>query len=153
MKINEECLVDWFIPEWLVALSLTLFVWDIFLMTEFLSWGGVLSLSTWLVWKIDAPIKWSVLIFVVAFTGFSFLYVFLFRNTIGVAIRKILQGKSPEEGLYSLVGKKGEVRKIEGNYFISVEGELWPIRNEGIDFMDGDIKSIVSITDGVVSVE
>ena len=153
MKINEECLVDWFIPEWLVALSLTLFVLDIFLMTEFLSWGGVLSLSTWLVWKIDAPIKWSVLIFVVAFTGFSFLYVFLFRNTIGVAIRKILQGKSPEEGLYSLVGKKGEVRKIEGNYFISVEGELWPIRNEGIDFMDGDIKSIVSITDGVVSVE
>jgi membrane protein implicated in regulation of membrane protease activity len=153
MKINEECLVDWFIPEWLVALSLTLFVLDIFLMTEFLSWGGVLSLSTWLVWKIDAPIKWSVLIFVVAFTGFSFLYVFLFRNTIGIAIRKILQGKSPEEGLYSLVGKKGEVRKIEGNYFISVEGELWPIRNEGIDFMDGDIKSIVLITDGVVSVE
>lgn len=145
--------MDWFIPEWLVALSLTLFVLDIFLMTEFLSWGGVLSLSIWLVWKIDAPIKWSVLIFVVAFTGFSFLYVFLFRNTIGVAIRKILQGKSPEEGLYSLVGKKGEVRKIEGNYFISVEGELWPIRNEGIDFMDGDIKSIVSITDGVVSVE
>ena len=113
MKINEECLVDWFIPEWLVALSLTLFVLDIFLMTEFLSWGGVLSLSTWLVWKIDAPIKWSVLIFVVAFTGFSFLYVFLFRNTIGIAIRKILQGKSPEEGLYSLVGKKGKVRKIE----------------------------------------
>ena len=153
MKINEECLVDWFIPEWLVALSLTLFVLDIFLMTEFLSWGGVLSLSTWLVWKIDAPIKWSVLIFVVTFTGFSFLYVFLFRNTIGIAIRKILQGKSPEEGLYSLVGKKGEVRKIEGNYFISVDGELWSIRNEGINFMDGDIKSIVSITDGVVSVE
>ena len=153
MKINEERLVDWFIPEWLVALSLTLFILDIFLMTEFLSWGGVLSLSTWLVWKIDAPIKWSVLIFVVAFTGFSFLYVFLFRNTIGIAIRKILQGKSPEEGLYSLVGKKGEVRKIEGNYFISVEGELWPIRNEGIDFMDGDIRSIISITDGVVSVE
>lgn len=46
MKINEECLVDWFIPEWLVALSLTLFVLDIFLMTEFVSWGGVLSLST-----------------------------------------------------------------------------------------------------------
>jgi membrane protein implicated in regulation of membrane protease activity len=153
MKINEECLVDWFIPEWLVALSLTLFVLDIFLMTEFLSWGGVLSLSTWLVWKIDAPIKWSVLIFVVAFTGFSFLYGFLFRNTIVVAIRKILQGKSPEEGLYSLVGKKGEVRKIEGNYFISVEDELWPIRNEGIDFTEGVIKSIVSINDGVVSVE
>ena len=85
--------------------------------------------------------------------GFSFLYVFLFRNTIGIAIRKILQGKSPEEGLYSLVGKKGKVRKIEGNYFISVEDELWPIRNEGIDFMDGDIRSIISITDGVVSVE
>lgn len=153
MKINEECLVDCFIPEWLVALSLTLFVLDIFLMTEFLSWGGVLSLSTWLVWKIDASIKWSVLIFVVAFTGFSFLYVFLFRNTIGIAIRKILQGKSPEEGLYSLVGKKGKVRKIEGNYFISVEDELWPIRNEGIDFTEGVIKSIVSINDGVVSVE
>lgn len=104
-------------------------------------------------WKIDAPIKWSVLIFVVAFTGFSFLYVFLFRNTIGIAIRKILQGKSPEEGLYSLVGKKGKVRKIEGNYFISVEDELWPIRNEGIDFTEGVVKSIVSINDGVVSVE
>ena len=39
------------------------------------------------------------------------------------------------------------------NYFISIEGELWPVKNEGLDLKDGSVMSIVSITDGVVSVE
>ena len=33
--------MEWILPEWLVALALTLFVVDIFVSTEILSWGGV----------------------------------------------------------------------------------------------------------------
>ena len=51
--------MEWILPEWLVALALTLFVVDIFVSTEILSWGGVLSLSLWLTWRIHADWKWD----------------------------------------------------------------------------------------------
>ena len=142
----------WFIPEWLVALALTLFALDIFLMTEVLSWGGVVSLAVWLTWRIDAPLKWSILIFLVSFTAFAFLYVFLLRNTIGKFVRKAMQGRSPDETLYSLIGKTGVVRRIGGNYFLSVSGELWPMAMSENTVEDGVKAKAISFENGEVVV-
>ena len=119
--------MEWFIPEWLVALSTTLFVVDIFLMTEILSWGGVLSLSTWLTWRIDAPWKWSILVFIASFVVFAMAYVFLLRNTVGRMVRNLMQGKAPDEAIHAIVKKAGVVRVIDNRRFAFVDGELWPI--------------------------
>ena len=62
--------MEWFLPEWLMAFALTLFVVDIFVATEILSWCGVLSLSAWLTWRVHANWKWTILLFVGSFVFF-----------------------------------------------------------------------------------
>ena len=60
--------MSWLIPEWLLALALTLFVVDLFTDEEgIVSWIGVGAVAAWATWRIGAPVKWSVLIFIVAF--------------------------------------------------------------------------------------
>lgn len=144
--------MSWLIPEWLVALALTLFVVDIFLMTEILSWGGVLALASWLTWRIDAPLKWSVLIFIGAFTGFAFVYVFLLRATIGAVVRRVIQGRAPDETLYAIVGKTGRIRIIGGRVFANVDAELWPVATSDESFTDGVNVKVTAIKEGVVLV-
>ena len=142
--------MNWFIPEWLVALSLTLFVLDIFLMTEVLSWGGVLSLSVWLTWRIDAPFKWAIIVFSLSFTTFAFMYVLLLRNVIGTFVRHIMQRNAPDEALYSLVGRIGEIRHIGGKTFLYVDGEMWPVSPECEPLDEGTKAKAISIRDGEV---
>ena len=144
--------MEWFIPEWLVALSTTLFIVDIFLMTEILSWGGVLSLAAWLTWRIDAPWKWSVLVFIGSFVAFAMLYVFLLRNTIGRMVRKFMQGKAPDEAIHAIVKKVGMVHIIDNRLFVSVDGELWPISSSCGVFLEGDMVKILSLQEGEVFV-
>lgn len=144
--------MGWFIPEWLVALSTTLFIVDIFLMTEILSWGGVLSLSAWLTWRIDVPWKWSALVFIGSFVAFAMLYVFLLRNTIGRMVRKFMQRKAPDEAIHALVKKTGMVRIIDNRRFVSVDGELWPISSSCGILPEGSRARIVSLQGGEVFV-
>lgn len=144
--------MEWFVPEWLVAFSLTLFVADIFLMTEILSWGGVFSLATWLTWRIDAPLKWSVLVFVASFTLFAFLYVFLLRTTVGSMVRKLMQGSAPDETIHAMVGKAGVIRIIDNQHFVFVDGELWPLASGAQHHINGDTVKIIAIKNGEVSV-
>lgn len=145
--------MEWFIPEWLVALALTLFILDIFLMTEILSWGGVFSLAVWLTWKIDASWKWMVLVFVASFTMFAFMYWFLFRNVIGRFVRRIMQGKSQDEALYSLKGKTGRIKNIDGKSFVFVDGELWPVIYNLATLPDGAIVKVKCVERGELKVE
>ena len=144
--------MEWLVPEWLVALAFTLFVIDIFLMTEFLSWGGVLSLATWVTWRINAPIKWAVLVFIAAFVAFAFLYVFLLRNTVGAIVRKIIQGKAPDESVLAIVGKTGVIRVIDDHCFVYVEGELWPLANGNDRYANGLSVKVASMENGEASV-
>lgn len=144
--------MDWLIPEWLVALSLTLFIVDIFLMTEILSWGGVIALACWLTWRIDAPLKWSVLIFIGSFICFAFMYVCLLRTTIGTMVRRLMQGRAPDETLYAIVGKTGLVRVIDGRVFANVESELWPVANSDESIVDGVKVKVTAIRGGEILV-
>ena len=60
--------MSWLIPEWLLALALTLFVVDLFTDEEgIVSWIGVSAIAAWATWRIGAPPMWSVLVFIWAF--------------------------------------------------------------------------------------
>lgn len=124
--------MDCFMPEWLIALAVTLFVLDLFLMTEVLSWFGVTALSAWLTWRIGAHWYWAILIYLGSFTLFAFGYVFLLRNTLGKIVRNWMQGRAPKEAVLNLVGAYGNVRIIDGKTFVYCCDELWPVVDEGL---------------------
>ena len=71
-----------FIPEWLLAVAITMFVIDIFLPTEILSWISLLMISVYVVWKIDPPILWGILIFIITFSSVTIFYYLFLRRFI-----------------------------------------------------------------------
>jgi len=143
--------MDWFIPEWLLALALTLFITDIFVSTEILSWGGVLSLSVWLTWKIDANWKWSVLVFIASFIFFASVYYFFFRNVIGRFVRGLFQRGSPNEVTERMKGATGRIHYVEGKCMMRWNGdELWQISNPSPGLLEGQEVAISEFKDGRV---
>lgn len=145
----------WLVPEWLLALALTLFVIDLFTDEEgVLSWCGVAAVAGWATWRIGAPWKWSILVFIGAFFVSGAVWHWLFRAFIGQPVRRLIQRGAPEETIAAIKGAKGTLRIIDGKPFFRWNGdELWPAANVPAGAVDGCAVVAVGIKDGVVSIK
>ena len=144
--------MEWFLPEWLVALALTLFVVDIFMATEIMSWCGVFSLSAWLTWRVHANWKWTILLFVGSFVLFAFVYYWGIRVTIGRLVRSWMQKGAPKEITDRIVGAVGVIHQVEGRSFFKWNGEeLLPVRDDGLaPSREGEVVVVDRLVDGAV---
>ena len=131
--------MSWLVPEWLLALALTLFVVDLFTDEEgVLSWCGVGVVAAWATWRIGAPLKWSVLVYIGAFIVSGLAWNLLFRGLIGQPIRRLMQKGAPNEAFSALNGAKGTLRVIDGKVMFRWNGdELLPVANPPPGAADG----------------
>ena len=144
--------MDFLLPEWLLALTLTLFILDIFLATEVVSWWGILSLAVYFTWRIGPTWKWGILVFLLALVGSAIIYYGVFRILIGKPIRALLQHGAPNEVIEKLNGARGTIHYVDGKPKFRWNGdELWPI-NVGTSVNEGDNVVVTAVTDGIVNV-
>ena len=144
--------MSWLMPEWLLALALTLFVIDLFTDEEgIISWVGVGAVAGWATWRIGAPPIWSVLVFIGAFFLSGAAWYWLFRCFIGQPIRRLMQNGAPNEAVVALKGAKGKLRVIDGKVMFRWNGdELWPVANPPPGAADGQTVEAAGLDDGQV---
>ena len=150
-----EILPNWLlIPEWLLALSLTLFVVDLFVPTEIISWIGLWMLSGYLTWRIGAPLPWCIIVFIIVLVMFSLLYYYGFRVFVSMALAKYLQRNAPPERIDAINGAVGEVHFVAGKPMFRWNGdELWPIRNPKCAVSEGMPVVVRRFHEGFVEIE
>ena len=142
------------LPEWVLAFALTLFIVDIFLATEVVSWAGVLALAGYLTWRIDPPVKWLVLTFIGMFGIISVSYYWWFRIFVGEAVRKAFLRNAPDEAVNKLIGVKGSVHYVSSRAMLRWNGdELIPISNDVTGMEEGLNVIVVGFSDGTVVVK
>ena len=144
--------MSWLIPEWLLALALTLFVVDLFTDEEgVLSWCGVAAVAGWATWRIGAPLKWGVLVYIGAFVVSGAAWQWLFRGFVGQPIRRLMQRGAPDERIEAIKGAKGILRVIDGKVMFRWNGdELWPVADPPAGAADGQAAEAAGMKDGQV---
>ncbi len=144
--------MSWLVPEWLLALALTLFVVDLFTDEDgVLSWLGVAAVSGWATWRIGAPFKWSILIYIGVFVVSGAAWYWLFRGFIGVPVRRFMQRNAPDEAIVKISGAKGTIRVVDGKVMFRWNGdELWPVANPPPGASDGQEAEAAGMKDGRV---
>lgn len=146
--------MDCFLPEWLLALTLTLFIADIFLSTEVISFVGVFSMSVYLTWRIAPPLKWLILVYIIALLISGVFYYIFFRNVIGKFVRSIVQGRAPSETIERISGVEAPILIVAGRPMLRWNGdELWAIKNPPPDAHDGQMVKVRALKDGLVELD
>lgn len=144
--------MSWLIPEWLLALALTLFVIDLFTdESGILSWCGVAAIAGWATWRVGASWKWSILVFIAAFFVSGGAWQWIFRGLVAQPIRRLLQRNAPDEAVVSIKGAKGTLRVIDGKVLFRWNGdELWPVANPPERAADGQEAEADGLRNGEV---
>ena len=75
--------------HWMLAISLTLLVLDVFCNTEFLSWISMLVFSLWGTMQFELPVQWSVLVYIVILIICAVFYYTLWARIAATALRSM----------------------------------------------------------------
>lgn len=140
------------IPEWLLALSITLFILDIFVAGEWLTWLSIIALSFYITWRIDPPLIWGIVTTITVFCTTVTLYYIFLRRCIQKLVRRTILRNAPEEVIERIVGQKAVIRIVNGTPFVKWNGELWSIAGstQNTSLQNGLIVTIKGIKDGNV---
>ncbi len=140
--------------EWLIALSLTLLIIDLFFDSEFLSWTAMLILTSYFTYKIGPELKWGILVFLLILSVIVLLYYTAYRSLIVNTVHKTLLRNAPDETTDRIVGKKLRIRIINGVTMVKWDDELWHVANaDTLSLADGDEVIVEAFADGQATVK
>lgn len=132
-------------PEWLLALGVTLFLVDLFFATDYISWGAVLALAGYTTWRFHPGVLWSVAIFLLSCAFWLVVYYAFFRELVAKVVRKTLVRGAPDDSVDRIVGAEGKIRIVEGTPFFLCNGEeLLPIADSGDVWRENDRARVVA---------
>ncbi len=119
--------------HWMLAISITLLVLDLFIQTEFISWVSLLIFAGYISLlcdtHLDLPIQWTVLVFIAGLALSIALYYALWSK-LQLLIKKTLLRKATPEYLNRAAGEIAIYRLMEGASFVEWNGELWSAQAE-----------------------
>ena len=138
---------------WVLALSLTVILIDVFFNLEILSTIALLAVSVYVAALCDVAVKWQLLIALACWLVTS-LFFFLIARKFMIPLVNAVIPKGKGEAILEAVGSSAEYRLIDNESFVSWNGDLWPISNEDTKlFKDHDKVRIESVKNGIFTIK
>ena len=110
---------------WVLAISLTVILIDVFLNSEFLSGIALLAVSVYFAALCDVTLKWQILLAIGCWLA-SCLFFFLIARKFLIPLVNIVIPKGHKESIFEAVGCLAEYRVINNEPMVSWNGDLWP---------------------------
>ena len=138
---------------WVLALSLTVILIDVFFNLEVLSTIALLAVSVYFAALCDVSLKWQLLIALVCWLASS-LFFYLVARKFMIPLVNLFIPKGKGESILEAVGSLAEYRVIDNESFVSWNGDLWPVSNEDTShFNDHDKVHIESVKNGIFTIK
>ncbi len=140
--------------HWMLAISLTLLVLDVFCNTEFLSWVSMLVFALWGTMQFSLPVQWSVLVYVVILIICAVLYYTLWTHCVRRLVMGCLLRKAPLEAQENLAGTRGRIVGEEDGLCVKYGDQFLPVAEAcRAGLAAGDAVVIVAVDKGYARVK
>lgn len=113
--------------HWMLAVSLTLLVLDVFCNTEFLSWISMLVFALWGTMQFDLPVQWMVLVYIVILIICAVFYYTLWTHCVRRLVMDIILRRAPKEAQENLAGTRGRIVGQGDNLSVKYGDQFLPV--------------------------
>ncbi len=151
----EELFSNGTLFHWLLAVSITLLVLDVFICTELLSWVALVLFALYGTWLCALPLQWSVLVFLGCLALEMGLYYTLWAQLVRPLVMKVALRGAPDDIQENPVGRVGRaMRADDGSFCVKVADLLYPIAEEDCQLLtDGEQVSVTALVGGIARVQ
>lgn len=139
--------------HWMLAISLTLLVLDVFCNTEVMSWISMLVFALWGTMQFELPVQWLVLVFIVILILCAVLYYTIWTHCVRRLVMEVIMRRAPKEAQEDLAGTSGRVVGEGDSLCIKFGDQILPLAVEcRTGLKAGDAVVIESLRNGFVHV-
>lgn len=140
--------------HWMLAISLTLLVLDVFCNTEFLSWISMLVFSLWATMQFELPVQWMVLVYILILILCAVFYYTLWTHCVRRLVMDCIMRRAPKEAQESLAGTLGKIVGEDDNLSIKYGDQYLPVAAElRHAYTAGDSVVITEVKEGFAYVK
>ncbi len=141
--------------HWLLAVSLTLLILDVFVCTELLSWLALVLFALYGTWLFDLPVQWSVLVFLACIAVELVLYYSFWAQVVRPLVMKVMLRGAPDDIQENPVGRVGvAIRGDDGSFCVKVADLLYPVCVDDHHLLsDGARVTVTALNGGIARVE
>ncbi|MBR2313903.1 MAG: hypothetical protein IKA55_03505 [Akkermansia sp.] len=140
--------------HWMLAVSLTLLVLDVFCNTELLSWISMLVFALWGTMQFDLPVQWMVLVFVLILILCAVLYYTIWTHCVRRLVMDVIMRRAPREAQDSLSGTAGRIVGEGDSLSVKYGDQFLPLAEDSRrNFSAGDEVIITGVKDGFAQVK
>lgn len=140
--------------HWMLAISLTLLVLDVFCNTEVLSWISMLVFSLWATMQFDLPVQWLVLVYVLVLILCAVLYYTLWTHCVRRLVMDGVMRNAPREAQENLAGTAGRIVGEGDSLSVKYGDQYLPLAESCRSaFSAGDEVTITAVKDGQATVQ
>lgn len=140
--------------HWMLAISLTLLVLDIFCSTEVLSWISMLVFALWGTMQFDLPVQWSVLVFILILIICAVLYYTLWTHCVRRLVMDGIMRRAPKESQEKLSGTLGRIVGEGESLSVKYGDQYLPVATENRSAVTpGDRVEITAVEHGFAYVK
>ena len=125
-----ETLLGLSVSELLFALALLLFLSDLFFASEILTLVSYALAATAMVWPLEMHVLYRASFGIVAFFGLAIFHAFIWRQLVQRFINRYAAPKRFRDINERLIGAAGTITVIDGQTFVQVLDEQWPVDPE-----------------------
>lgn len=140
--------------HWMLAISLTLLVLDVFCNTEVLSWLSMLVFALWGTMQFDLPVQWSVLVFVLILILSAVLYYTIWTHCVRRLVMGGIMRHAPKEALENLQGTTGRIAGEGDSLCVKYGDQFLPVAESSrAGLSAGDLVEITAVENGFACVK
>lgn len=140
--------------HWMLAISLTLLVLDVFCNTEALSWISMLVFALWGTMQFDLPVQWSVLVYIIILIICAALYYTLWTHCVRKLVMDCIMRNAPKEAQESLKGTMGRIAGEGDALCVKYGDQFLPVAVDcRTGLSAGDEVEIISVENGFARVK
>ena len=140
--------------HWMLAISLTLLVLDVFCNTEVLSWISLLVFALWGTMQFDLPVQWSVLVYVLILILSAVFYYTLWTHGVRRLVMDVILRRAPREAQDNLAGTLGRIVGEGDNLCVKYGDQFLPVADADRPGLNaGDAVTITAVNNGYASVK
>ena len=136
---------------WVLAISLSVILLDIFFNTEVLSAIALLAVSFYLAAMIDVDLKWQIIITLACWLVTCLLFFGLARKLMLPLVKKIIP-EGEKESIHKAIGSTAEFRLIDDKSLVYWNSDLWPVEDDENSFKDHEKVMIKSVKNGIFTI-
>lgn len=136
----------------IILTAVILIIVDFFIPSDLPTFIAYALLAFLVAWNVDVPFLYKILICLVSWFVLVAFHFTIWKIVVQKIVNQFIAPTKHQDGPARLIGATGKLRFIENQWFIQIDGDIWPCETAS-EMLEGKPVQVTDFQDGIIKIK